>query len=161
MLLQSLANLPTSAHVLQVDMCRSTCGLHRWKCALDTSHVAISNGPSPSAWLPSSCPVIIVDTSIFNPSDGGMGENMSSGPSCLSLSLVLLIYRQTNLERQKRRGKERKGEEQRGTEGKRGEERVGREEEEEEGRGMAQDGGRSAARKSVGARAIEGVGPIR
>ena len=50
-------------------------------------------------WFPSSCPVIIVDTSIFNPSDGGMGENTSSGPSCSSLYLALLISRQTNLER--------------------------------------------------------------
>ena len=40
-----------------------------------------------------------VDSSICNPSDGGMGDNTSFGPNCSSLFLVLLFSRQTNLER--------------------------------------------------------------
>ena len=70
-----------------------------YKCALDTSHFAISIGPSVS--FPSSCPVTTVDTSIFTHSDGGIGENTPSGPNCPSSSvgfrsLHFLFFRPSN-----------------------------------------------------------------
>ena len=77
-------------HDLQADMCKSTCELHRRNVISTHSHVAISNGSS--ARFSASRPVIIVDTSIYNPSDGGMGEKTSSGSRRSSLSLTLLDF---------------------------------------------------------------------
>ena len=59
MLRQSLANVPfcNSERKVWIHLRASP-----YRCALDTSHDAISIRPS--AWFPSSCPVIIVVTSI-------------------------------------------------------------------------------------------------
>ena len=85
------------AHVLQVDTCKSTCELHRrsalsthpaWPSRVDRQHVFHRRVLSS-----------LLTQAFSTPSDGGMGENTSSGPSCSSLSLAFLISRHTNLER--------------------------------------------------------------
>ena len=81
-----------SVHVLQADMCKSTC--HR-RSALST-HPTLPPRTDRLQGFPR--PVIIVDISVFIPSDSGMGENTSSGRSC-RLSLALMISRHTNIER--------------------------------------------------------------
>ena len=60
--------------------CRSTCGHHRTNALLTHPTLPARSVHRRGLW--SSCPVIIVDTSIFNPSDGGMGEKTCSGPKC-------------------------------------------------------------------------------